>query len=447
MIKAEFKTRKYRPVIGPKVRDIPQWDKIPAEAKEAVDVVSRVFPFRTNNYVVNELIDWNNIPEDPIYQLTFPQRGMLEERSYEEIRDLLGNNADKSRLEECISGIRRNLNPHPAGQLSHNVPLLDGKPLEGVQHKYRETVLFFPYRGQTCHAYCSYCFRWPQFIGMNKYKFKAKASDRLIKYLKKHLEIRDFLLTGGDPMVMNSKALGSCLEPLLSDGLEHIRTIRIGTKSLAYWPYKYVTDPDADNTLRLFEQIVASGKHLAVMAHFSHPHELQTRIVKEAIRRIRETGAEIRMQAPMIRHINDKAENWKDLWTEGVRLGMIPYYLFVERDTGARNYFEVPLVKAHQIFTEAYSSVSGLARTVRGPSMSAFPGKVLLLGTAEVANRKVFVLQFLQARNPEWVGRPFFARFDPEACWFDELRPAFGETRFFFEEEQSELSRKLVQVG
>jgi KamA family protein len=434
LIMVKTQNEKYRPIVGNKVHALPQWEKINPEAREAVDVVSSVFPFRTNNYVVNELIDWDNVPEDPLYQLTFPQKQMLDEGSYNEIRELLKENSDKARLDECVSSIRKTLNPHPAGQLSHNVPMLDGKILEGVQHKYRETVLFFPSRGQTCHAYCSYCFRWPQFIGLSQHKFKAKVSDLLIRYLKSKPGLRDFLLTGGDPMVMKSKSLRNCLEPLLGEGLEHIRTIRIGTKSLAYWPYRYVTDADSDDVLRLFEQIVESGKHLAIMAHFSHPNELKTDIVKKAIRRIRDTGAEIRMQAPMIKHVNDKAENWRDLWTEGVRLGMIPYYLFVERDTGAREYFEIPLVRAHEIFTEAYSSVSGLARTVRGPSMSAFPGKILVSGIAEIAGEKVFVLHFLQARNPDWIGRPFFAKFDPDACWFDALRPAFGKEKFFFEE-------------
>ncbi len=430
----KFRNKKYQPVTLAKVRDLPQWEKLSPEAREAIEVVSHVFTFRTNNYVVKELIDWNNIPDDPLFQLTFPQQGMLSEEHYKEIRDLLRAGAEKAEVEDCVARIRKSLNPHPAGQLSHNVPDVDGEPLEGVQHKYRETVLFFPARGQTCHAYCTYCFRWPQFIGQSRYKFKAKLSDRLIAYLKSQTGVRDFLLTGGDPMVMNSAALRSCIEPLLSSGLDHLRTIRIGTKSLAYWPYKYVTDPEADDILRLFEEVVESGRHLAVMAHFSHPAELKTDIVKEAIRRIRSTGAEIRMQAPVIRHVNDRAEDWRDLWTEGVRLGMIPYYLFVERDTGAREYFEVPLVRAHQIFSEAYRSVSGLARTVRGPSMSAFHGKILVSGTAEVAGEKVFVLQFLQGRDPEWVGRPFFAKYDPRACWFDALRPAFGEERFFFED-------------
>lgn len=434
MEKKKFRNKKYQPITTAKVRDLPQWSKLNAEAREAIDVVSHVFSFRTNNYVVNELIDWERVPEDPIYQLTFPQKGMLSEEHYREVSDLVRSDAGREKIEECAAGIRKRLNPHPAGQLSHNVPEMEGRPLEGVQHKYRETVLFFPARGQTCHAYCSYCFRWPQFIAKSPYKFKGKLSDRLVRYLKSQTGVRDFLLTGGDPMVMKSKALRDVIEPLLYSGIDHLRTIRIGTKSLSYWPYKYVTDPEADDILRLFEEVVESGRHLAIMAHFSHPAELKTEIVKEAIRRIRSTGAEIRMQAPVIRHVNDNPESWRDLWTEGVRLGMVPYYLFVERDTGAREYFEIPLARAHQIFSEAYSSVSGLARTVRGPSMSAFPGKILVSGTAEIAGEKVFVLQFLQGRDPEWIGRPFFAKFDPEACWLNDLRPAFGQERFFFQE-------------
>jgi len=67
--------------------------------------------------------------------------------------------------------------------------------------------------------------------------------------------------------------------------------------------------------------------------------------------------------------------------------------------------------------------------------MSTFYGKVLINGIETVAGEKVFVLQFLQARDPQWVLRTFYARFDPQATWFDELRPAFGERSFFFQAE------------
>jgi hypothetical protein len=107
--------------------------------------------------------------------------------------------------------------------------------------------------------------------------------------------------------------------------------------------------------------------------------------------------------------------------------------MFVERDTGPRNYFEVPLARGWQIFREAWSQMSGLGRTVKGPVMSATPGKVLVDGVTEVAGRRVFALRYVQARDPELVGRPFFADFDPRATWFDQLTPAFPEHRELFQ--------------
>jgi L-lysine 2,3-aminomutase len=86
-------------------------------------------------------------------------------------------------------------------------------------------------------------------------------------------------------------------------------------------------------------------------------------------------------------------------------MGMIPYYMFVERDTGPQDYFAVPLARGYDIFRQAYQGVSGLARTVRGPSMSATPGKVCVDGVTEVAGIKVFVLHMIQARDPAWSGR------------------------------------------
>ncbi len=130
------------------------------------------------------------------------------------------------------------------------------------------------------------------------------------------------------------------------------------------------------------------------------------------------------------------------MWRKQVNLNCIPYYMFVERDTGAKKFFELPLEECWSIFREAYQRVSGVCRTVRGPSMSATPGKIQLLGVTEVKGEKVFVLRFLQGRNPEWVARPFFAKYDPKATWFSALKPAFGEEKFFFEDEMTNYYRE-----
>ena len=427
--------QKFKPYTRQTISQAPQWQLLSDELREAVQVVSRVLPFRTNQYVMDELIDWTNIPDDPIYRLTFPHRDMLSPAEYSHLRDLVLEKKDEAAIEAAVRSIRMRMNPHPAGQMTHNVPFLNGQPVNGLQHKYKETVLFFPSAGQTCHAYCTFCFRWPQFVGMDDLKFDARESNELVEYLKQHPEVTDVLITGGDPLIMNTRSLAGYIEPLLAPELSHIQNIRIGTKSVSYWPQRFVTDKDSDDLMRLFDKVVASGKNLAIMGHYNHPAELRPAIAQRAVKRIVSSGATLRMQAPLIRHINEDPKGWAELWTTGVRLGAIPYYLFVERDTGPSHYFQLPLAKAYEIFQAAYQRVSGLARTVRGPSMSAFPGKVVIDGIVEIGGEKVFALQFLQARNPDWVRRPFYAKFDPTATWLDDLKPAFGQKKFFFEED------------
>jgi KamA family protein len=420
---------------------IPQLRGLPAESLLVMQAVAAVLPFRVNDYVVEELIDWERVPEDPIFQLTFPQAGMLEPADLARMLDLVRRQSPESEVKQAAREIQLALNPHPAGQLDLNVPSLDGRPLRGIQHKYRETVLFFPSQGQTCHAYCSYCFRWPQFVGLDELKFAAREALQLAAYLREHREVSSVLITGGDPLVMKTRVLRRILEPLLAPGLEHVTSIRLGTKSTAWWPQRFTSDDDADDLLRLFESVREAGKHLALMSHYSHPRELETREAQAALRRILATGAVVRCQAPLIRHVNDSASTWADMWRLQVQLGAVPYYMFVERDTGARRYFEVPLAQAWTIFNGAYRRVSGLARTVRGPSMSATPGKVKVCGVTEIAGEKVFVLTFEQARDPAWVGRLFFAAYDPEATWLDQLRPADGRPEFFYERAMREFWR------
>jgi|SRR5882724_7792120 len=137
-----------------------------------------VLPFRTNEYVIDSLIDWSAAPDDPIYRLAFPQADMLSAAQFVDEPDLKMATGDMARV---------------AG------------------------------------------------------------------YLQAHQEVTSVLITGGDPMIMGESVLRRYVEPLLGPGLEHFESIRIGTKSLAYWPQRFVTDPDADDTLRLFEEVAAAA--------------------------------------------------------------------------------------------------------------------------------------------------------------------------------------------
>ena len=282
---------------------------------------------------------------------------------------------------------------------------------------------------------------------MSDLKFASREIEKLVDYLKVHPEISDVLFTGGDPLIMSAKNLAGYIEPLLKADLPNLKRIRIGTKALSYWPHRFVSDEDAQALLNLLGHVTKSGKQLAIMAHFNHPRELEPEIVGTAISALRKIGAEIRTQSPLLRHINDDPAVWSAMWNRQVDLGCIPYYMFMARDTGSRHYFSVPVVRAWEIFRQAYQQVSGLCRTVRGPSMSANLGKIQVLGEAAAGGEKVIVMRFLQGRDPDWVQRPFFAAWDDQATWIDELKPAFGEKQFFFEAEMENLYQERLDAS
>ena len=404
------------------------------------ELIARVFPFKVNSHLL-DLIDWQNFQTDPIFQLTFPQNGMLKTEELERLKAKIVTNASHEEIAKVISEIREEKNPAPSNQSANRPSYLDETDdeiyeCEGLQHKYHTTVLMFHKNAQTCHSYCSYCFRFNQFVG--KDQFLEEDSDRFHKYLKQHTEISDILITGGDPATMKTNVFKSMLLPLLKDDYSHIKNIRMGTKALTYHPYRFLTEPDADDLIELFSKLIENGKHISIMAHFTHYNEISD-ATKEAIKRLRSIGCNIRTQAPLMKHINDSSEIWAKMWEMQVTLGMIPYYMFIARDTGPHKYFEVTFDRALKIYQNARKSLSGLSHTARGPSMSAGPGKICIIGQEKIAGEEVFILKFLQGRNPNWCDRVFFAKYDPNASWLSHLRPAFGEKEFFFEEEYKNL--------
>ncbi|WP_421921135.1 KamA family radical SAM protein [Marinifilum sp.] len=423
---------KYRAYTLKTFKKIPQISNLSDEQIFDIEVVGEVLPFKANNYVVDELINWDKFENDPIFILTFPQKDMLSAEHYNRMAELVRSGASRPEITKAANQIRMELNPNPAGQV-HNVPELNGEKLVGIQHKYDETMLFFPSQGQTCHAYCTFCFRWPQFTGIDELKFAMKQVDLIIEYLRQNPSITDLLFTGGDPMVMKSKVFEQYIDAIIAADIPNLKTIRIGTKTLAYWPYRYTSDDDAGQLLDVFKKIHDNGLNLSVMAHFNHINEMSSQAVEQAVKNIRATGAVIRTQSPLMKHLNFDADMWARMWRKQVDWGMIPYYMFIARETGAQEYFAVTLEEAWNIFRRAYSQVSGVCRTVRGPSMSANPGKVQVSGISEINGEKVYVLNFIQGRNSDWVGRPFFAKYDPKALWLDDLKPAFAD-KFFYEE-------------
>jgi L-lysine 2,3-aminomutase len=421
------------------IHEVAQFRALPPALRRSVLAASVVLPFRVNAYVLEHLVDWAAAPDDPYFQLTFPQLDMLPAATAAAVAPLWDRPSTDPVVGRAAAAARAELNPHPADQWALNVPATGDGLLRGVQHKYPSTVLFFPAAGQTCHAYCTYCFRWPQFTGDPELRFAERDVGTLLTYLRGRTQVTDVLMTGGDPLVMHASLLRRYIAPLLAPEFAHVRVIRLGTKSLGYWPHRFLTDADTGELLRLFDEVAAAGRQLAVMSHFTHPRELGQPHTRRAIRAVQRTGAVIHSQEPIVRGVNDSADTWAELWTAEVSLGVVPYYAFVLRNTGPKRYFDVPLARCLAIMQAARRRLSGLAQTARGPVMSASPGKVLVESAPVINGQQVFALRFLQARNPAWIDRPFFAEFDDSASWLDDLRPAFAEREHFFEAEFRQL--------
>ena len=397
---------------------------LPPKVREEIDIVARVLPFKTNNYVVDYLIDWENYETDPVYILTFPNKKMLPAAAYSKVEQAVKSGLAEDKIQKIVNGIRLGLNPHPANQLT-NIPKLDGKPLQGVQHKYQDIVLFFPTQGQTCHANCTFCFRWPQFVKDLDLQFAMKEIDDLIEYIRRDDRIHEILFTGGDPMIMSPDTIQRYMDRIFEAKIPHLTTIRFGSKSLTFWPFTFLPEysDEAQKMLDMFKSITDNGLHVSFMAHFNHWQEMNNSVVRQAVKNIRDAGVMIRTQSPVLNNINADGKTWAKMWEMQVKMGMIPYYMFVERETGPFEYFGLPLAEVYKIYSEAVRLSSSFAKTVTGPSMSASPGKVQVLGIVQdpMSRQKYFNLQCARHRDNRKTFKPFLVEYDENATWYDEL--------------------------
>jgi L-lysine 2,3-aminomutase len=368
------------------------YQRLPKTARLEFDVLTQVFPFKANSYVLENLIDWDNIPNDPMYKLVFPRKEMLGTNEFRNLQKLL-HEKDAESKNELIASIRARLSPRVPYAPSC-IPIHNGIPVKGAYRSWKSVLaLFAKPTLSTCHNYCSYCFRWDTLGEPESLQSGYNDPDEPIAYLRAHPEISDVMFTGADPMVIKASTLRKYIEPLLA--ISSLKAISITTKSLAWWPYRYTTDKDAQDVLDLFAEICANGKHLNFYAHFTHDRELAHEEVVKASMRIRSTGAVIRTHGPLVIGINDNAETWARLWTKQIQLGMVPDWMYLEADHSPESCFRVSLAESLQIAEEAHRQCSVLARTVRGPVFMNDVYRVLLDGVTELNGEKYFVLKNL----------------------------------------------------
>ena len=332
--------------------------------------VTNKFAFRCNDYYLS-LIDWDD-PDDPIRQIVIPHTQELNQWG---------------RLD-------------PSDEQAYTI-------MPGLEHKYNSTALFLV--SNVCDGICRYCFRKRFFVESHKDKKHRLDLSAALDYVNHHSEITNVLLTGGDPLVLATSKLENIIRKLRE--IDHVQTIRIGTKIPAFNPSRIVDDPALPEMIKKYS---SQWKKIYVMTHFVHPRELTDLAVK-GINLLQRAGAVMANQSPLIRGLNDKPEVLAELLSQLSFIGAAPYYIFQCRPALGNKAYTVPIERGHDIIEQAKSQVSGLAKRARFV-MSHSSGKIEIVGKT----KKLVYFKYHRAANNTDSGRFLVFKSNPNAYWLDD---------------------------
>jgi len=347
-------------------------DMTGSEKRKLEKVVDR-HPMSITRYYAS-LIDWND-PDDPLRRMMVPSEGEL----------------DRSGIYDQ-SGEQQNTK------------------LPGLQHKYTRTALILS--TNRCTSYCRYCFR-KRLVGLPTEETVSRLGDA-VKYIRAHPEINNILVSGGDPLCLSTKTLKKFIEKLAA--IDHLDFIRLGTKVPVTMPRRISEDRELYEILK---ETSMRRKRLFVSTQFNHPREL-TPSARRAVNTLHRAGVVTNNQTVLMKGVNDDPEILASLQRGLTGMGVIPYYVFQCRPVKrVKKLFQVPMARGFEIVEKARSMLDGYSKRYRYV-MSHLEGKIAIAGMDD----EYFYFRFHQARNPKNDGKFFKKRFDPEATWLDDLKPA-----------------------
>lgn len=356
------------------VLNVEKLSHIPEDERAKLSEVAEKYAFRANDYYLG-LIDWSD-PNDPIRRLVIPHE-----------RELLEWGQLDASSESKIT-VRK-----------------------GVQHKYGSTVLLLV--NEVCGAFCRYCFRKRLFInGNDEVTYDITPG---LEYIREHKDVSNVLLTGGDPMILQTPKLETIIAALRT--IDHVRIIRIGTKMPAFNPFRFLND---DSLMDLFRTYSLPDRRIYLICHYDHPREL-TLESREAIRRVIDAGVICVNQNPIIRGISDEPELMARLWNELSFMGVAQYYIFQGRPTAGNEPYEVPIVEAYRKIEQAKKKCSGLAKRIKY-CMSHESGKIEIIG---VDHNHIY-LKYHRAKHGHDEQRLLVCHRDDKVFWLDQLKPVDG---------------------
>ncbi|MEN8146362.1 MAG: KamA family radical SAM protein [Campylobacterota bacterium] len=338
------------------------------------DVVDK-HPMNIPRYYFS-LIDQSN-PNDPIKKLAYPSEDEL-----------------------VISGSMGETTQDPYGDDKHNKG-------NGILHKYPYSALIVA--TDYCSMYCRHCFR-KAIVGLPNDKTVENFQNAL-KYIREHKEITNIIISGGDPMLIDTPKLKKMLDELKE--IEHINYVRIGTRTPVVYPMRFFDD-ELMEYLKEFNKV----KTLYMPTHFNHVNEI-TPTATDAILRIREAGITVNNQAVLLKGVNDSVEDIENLMNGLVRIGVNPYYLYqcmpVSR---VRNHFQLPLKEGMDIVDEAKERLDGYAKRFKF-IMGHDIGKIEIVGRTD----EILILKHIHSRpeKPHDASKMLFMKLDDKAGWLDDM--------------------------
>ena len=419
---------------------------------EERELYIKAYRFLATKHSLNS-INWKNFEKDSVYQLIIPQPGMIPA----EVVSAYKKSQSEEEKETIVKEYIKKTNPHDGKQKLNKPWYIDDEGqlqvVEGSQHKYPPCQLIFDKSTQNCFSFCTYCFRHAQVRG-DEDMFVQEDIGQVHDYLKRHKEVSDVIITGGDAGHITYERLSQYVNPIIEDpGLLHIKTIRFGSRLLTYQP-ELIFKEKYNAILALFKKLIDNGIQVVWMSHFSTPREVLNPVTIAAIRRLRAFGVTVKSQSPIMNHIslfkdeNGKtdidrsAQNWIDLGNILAMLGVGFHSIYCARPTGEHHYFTAPLAEINKVFCKIYSTLSSINRPSRYITMTSSGGKTSLLGTAEVNGETVFALKFNESRNMDWMDKVFLAKYDEKENTIEKLKPYQGD-KFFFEDELIKIERDL----
>jgi lysine 2,3-aminomutase len=219
-------------------------------------------------------------------------------------------------------------------------------PVPGIVHRYPDRVLFLT--TGFCSTYCRYCTR-SRMVGNNRFRVSRLQWEKAIEYIESTKQVRDVLLSGGDPLTLPSADLDYLISRIRA--IPHVEMIRIGTKVPVVLPYRI--------TSRLL-RILRKNQPLWMSIHFTHPDEL-TPETSAACSLLADAGVPMGSQTVLLKGINDDPETLKRLFTGLLKIRVRPYYLYQCDPIIGSSHFRTPVSKGLEMIENLRGHTTGYA--------------------------------------------------------------------------------------